>query len=887
MILDDAASEFNAAAPDFGEKFAVPFIPVSMKDFNGVEISRIYADQWGMYNGLVPSTWQANVPNPSGYAPNMLTNCMNDPGPIKDPATGKMITDPMFNPMYSNFCYTNPFMPGSTTYLDTPVLPVAAFAAGYFPVDCSYPDATPAIRRVDDAAGNFGPYLKKTDGRGHAVAGTLKITALGDVQVPNPAYAGPSATSAPGNQKTLTRHYGFGVLPGTVKLGNVPLVVLPGGWSDGQITALVPPNTPSGQLSITAANGKDSVDTVTVTVEDKTPKRVQAGNGQTIQAAIDAALPDDLILIDEGSYNELVIMWKPVRLQGVGASSVIINAAKYPNEKLAAWRPRINSLFGIDANGNQTLPAQVDPLPGQEIVGGVVLLEPTVLSTEEGAGITVLAKDFEPNHCRARGGDPTAETWKSNFYCGASRIDGISVTGGDSGGGIYVNGWAHNLEISNNRVYGNAGTFTGGIRIGQPNLEGLQNENTPFGFDKNVKIHHNAITTNGTIEARLAESGGGGGLSMCSGTDNYSVNNNFICGNLSMGDGGGMTHVGYSGGKNSIVSNIIVFNQSLNQSATISGGGLTIEGEPPAIGGESLGSGNVTVDMNQIQGNQAASGHGGGVYLQNLGNSNVVLTNNMVVNNVAGYSGGGVSLQNAARADIINNTVAHNDSTATIGATFSLPNSPTTSKPQPAGISSDAASRNATLTNNIIWENRSFFFSAAAQSPTGFQLNPVVTGCGGASVNANYWDLGVIGQPQAAPGQKLNPRYSVLTSTVGYANQNNLSAAPMFLKPYCNVARFVGPALPEAPAPTVPFNMQASGTLDEGGNWVEVRYGPISLTDPLNPGSPGILKPPVGDYHIGAGSTAINRGTMVGAPNHDFDGDKRLLLIDIGADEVP
>ena len=42
------------------------------------------------------------------------------------------------------------------------------------------------------------------------------------------------------------------------------------------------------------------------------------------------------------------------------------------------------------------------------------------------AGITVLAKDFEPNHCRARGGDPTAETWKSNFYCGASRIDGIS-----------------------------------------------------------------------------------------------------------------------------------------------------------------------------------------------------------------------------------------------------------------------------------------------------------------------------------------------------------------------------------------------------------------------------------------------------------------------------
>lgn len=888
MILDDASSEFNAAAPDFGEKFAVPFVPVSMKDFNGTEISRVYADQWGMYNGLVPSSWEANVPNPSGYAPNMLTNCMNDPGPIKDPVTGKMIRDPFFNPMYSNFCYTNPFMPGSTTYLDTPVLPVAAFAAGYYPVDCSYPDATPGISRVDDATGSFGPYLKRTDGLGHAVAGVLKITALGDVQVPNPAYAGPSATSAPGNQTTITRHYGFGPIAGTIKLGNVTLTVNAGDWHDGQIIARVPPNTPSGELIVTAANGKSSVDAVTVTVEDKAPTRVQAASGQTIQAAIDAAKPGDLILVDEGTYNELVIMWKPVRLQGVGASSVIINAAKYPNEKLAAWRPRINSLFGIDAQGNQTLPAQVDPLPGQEITGGVVLLEPTVLSSEEGAGITVLAKNYPANHCSARSGDPSIHTWESNFNCGASRIDGVTITGGDSGGGIYVNGWAHNLEIANNRIYGNAGTYTGGIRIGQPNLEGLQDLPVPFGFDKNVKIHHNAITTNGTVEPKLAESGGGGGLSMCSGTDNYTVNFNFICGNISMGDGGGVAHVGYSGGSNTLSSNIIAFNQSLNQSATISGGGLAVEGETPVIGATSQGAGNLTVDANQIQGNQAASGHGGGVFLQNLGNGNVVLTNNMVVNNVAGYSGGGISLMNAVRARIINNTVAHNDSTATVGAAFSVPNSPTTSVAQPAGISSDDNSRNATLTNNVIWENRAFNFSAAANSPTGFQLNPVVTGCGGNGVNANYWDLGVIGQSQSTPALRLNPTYSVLTSTVGYAGPtlHNTSNNPRFATSYCNSARFIAPAPPAVPAPTVPFTMQAAGTLDEGGNWVEVRYGPISLTDPLNPGTPGTVKPPVGDYHIKAGSGAIDAGTTAGAPNHDFDLAARSAPIDIGADQV-
>jgi len=56
-------------------------------------------------------------------------------------------------------------------------------------------------------------------------------------------------------------------------------------------------------------------------------------------------------------------MWKPVRLQGVGAASTIINAAKYPTQKLDLWRPRINCLFGLDVQGN-TLTAQNAPLAG-------------------------------------------------------------------------------------------------------------------------------------------------------------------------------------------------------------------------------------------------------------------------------------------------------------------------------------------------------------------------------------------------------------------------------------------------------------------------------------------------------------------------------------------
>jgi len=58
------------------------------------------------------------------------------------------MTDPLYNPAYSNFCYETPFMPGQTQYMDTPVIPTMAFAEGYNPPNCEYPDTTPAIKSV-------------------------------------------------------------------------------------------------------------------------------------------------------------------------------------------------------------------------------------------------------------------------------------------------------------------------------------------------------------------------------------------------------------------------------------------------------------------------------------------------------------------------------------------------------------------------------------------------------------------------------------------------------------------------------------------------------------------------------------------------------------------
>jgi hypothetical protein len=471
FITDDLASEFDPNSPAFGEKFSVTNVPVAIKDYNGVEVSRVYSDQWGIYNGMVFSTWQVNPPNPTGYSPGMMITCMNDPGPIAGPTPGSLITDPNYNPNYSNFCYENPFMPQDTTYLDTPVVPTAAFADGYNPPDCNYPDGTPAILRVD--GDGPGPWVSAP---GH----TLTITALGNQVVPNHAYSGPAASTFPYNQKFITRHYGFGSTTGQVHIDGALATVT--SWSDSSIQVVVPTtefghcilqqvgqhHAECGELQITTANGQSSIDTVTVTVGGKPPAYVNGENASNdaIQTAIDAATPGDLIIVNGGfapasgaasatacagatvptaacvpmaaAYNEMILMWKPVRLQGVGAPSVVVNANAHPAGKLLQpWRRKVNCLFGLSVNsgfisptnpydatgtyqcafgsftgytvpaGGLTYQTLVDPIPLESVLGWTatmngniieMLQEPTLMGAYEGAAITVLAKGLENNN---------------------------------------------------------------------------------------------------------------------------------------------------------------------------------------------------------------------------------------------------------------------------------------------------------------------------------------------------------------------------------------------------------------------------------------------------------------------------------------------------------
>ncbi len=113
--------------------------------------------------------------------------------------------------------------------------------------------------------------------------------------------------------------------------------------------------------------------------------------------------------------------------------------------------------------------------------------------------------------------------YPSNFSCNPSSIDGLSVAdSSQGGGGIFVHGWAHNLQIANNRVYNNAGTLTGGISVGQgefptPYVQGsttnaapgscsdgtgfVTNQHMPYCVQLEVNVHNNYITNNSSLGA--------------------------------------------------------------------------------------------------------------------------------------------------------------------------------------------------------------------------------------------------------------------------------------------------------------------------------------------------------------------------------------------------
>ncbi|MEW8505150.1 MAG: right-handed parallel beta-helix repeat-containing protein [Candidatus Thiodiazotropha sp.] len=962
VSLNDLANEFDPASPSFGEKFAPPHIPIAFYDWNGNEVNRIYSDRYGRFNALVASTWTANLPMPSGMSPNMLISCMNDAGPIANPAydaaldpdgdgtdangNAAQIVDPFFDAQYSQFCYTFQYMPGTITYLDTPVVPVAAFASsGQFPLDCEAPTNTPMIASVTRTSGLGGPF--------GLVGDTIRINSMGVNLVPDPEWDGIDL-----NARFITRDYSFAANAEVLLLPNT----LTGGFgaeismanqvvTSASIDADIPAGTAAGDYQVVVRqNGVESPIGVTLTVGvlDGTVERGVRPNGDffdvyrvpddfpNIQAAIGnpvlgqaGVAAGDMILVAPGTYNEMVIMWKPVKLQGWGAGAVTINARQAPTDKIIDWRELAGRLVGDGL---------ISKLPGQTAPFGFPGLIDGEFPTEEGAGIFVAGRSGGANRfnrLRNRG----------------SRIDGLRIVGASSGGGIIANGYNRFMSIANNRVTGNAGFNGGAIRIGHPHItHTIANEQDPDfvpGDDNrevgtlvyddarndNIRIHHNMVVKNGGLN------GSGGGISLYTGADAYRVLNNWICGNFSQGNGGGIAHLGLSRG-GIIEDNVIAFNETFSQQpgTAPSGGGIYIAGQlglTPEAETEimlSPGSGNVTIDSNLIRGNMAGAGDGGGISLQRINGQDaaqnqdaygpwyrVSIFNNMVNNNVAGLAGGGIAMEDAPKVQIRNNTVANNDSTSTGSQAFET-GVDNLSVAMPAGIISRlhtaemsellndfvepgtmggrhaqrARFSDPVLRDTIVYHNRSWFWTnydnpntavienvlvpVTCVDPTD-PLNDPTCDIDNVAVNDASWDMGVL-NGTTVTADSFRPLFSLLEDdgTAWHGSNTLITGSPGFVNEYFNTSRDNTLVFDE------PIGLATAAALDEGGNFIQVAFGPLSLVEPLTGGLT------LFDYHLGAGSPAIGAaGNPPGAGrlSVDFDNDPRTAPADIGADEAP
>jgi len=807
FINNDLAPEFDQSSPIFGEKQAPSWLPISFQDYVGNEITRVYCDEFGAYNALLPSSFTVNLPSPTGVSPHMISFVINHPGPIPDPEgpPGELIMDPWFDAGYSQTPYTFNFESGRTTYLDTPVIPVAAFV-GYptYGVDIDPPDETPMIHSVKGRGSAKGPYVC-ADGE------LITIGSLGPTRVVEPGGG------------IVRRDYGFGRTRGEVTVGGVPLTIRV--WNSRNIRAVVDTDLVStGQLLVTRGdNGRTTPLGVTLHVLDDCSSVVEVTQGGAwpntpIQDAIDAAAPGTLIIVGPGVYKENPIIYKQVKLQGAGAGGTFINGNPVPFERVTAWHNKINALI---ASGD------LDPIdPGM----------------------------FEPIEapCIFVHGKP--ETFDEDS---PGLIDGFTIMGGVSGGGIYAAGYADYLEISNNKLMNNQGTFGGGVTVGLSDQSG---------FNDHVNIHHNLIGKNGGIN-------GAGGVTIFRGSDNYSLADNLIIGNFTRFSGGGVCHHGLSDG-GTIARNQIVFNEVFyggelggEGGGIYVGGGVPDPGEPP--GQWAPGAGSVTIVSNLLQGNLAGSDSGGGLRAFAINGSEsaeldpadwytLKVFSNMIVNNVAAYQGGGIALTDVAKSHIIHNTVANNDCTATSALAFP-PGNLLQSNPQGAGIVSTQHSPNlagitgplglpsfsdAQLVDNVVWHNRSFYWDGTLNDFKGELV----------ANDPPHWDLQVVG------AGSLNPQYCVLTDTSGY-DASNISDDPIFVTEYNNT-------------------LLTASVLDEGGNFITVRYTELTISD--------------GDYHLQLSSPAIDAGTDLSATfpelATDFDGEARpnpdTGLVDIGADEV-
>jgi len=158
---------------------------------------------------------------------------------------------------------------------------------------------------------------------------------------------------------------------------------------------------------------------------------------------------------------------------------------------------------------------------------------------------------------------------------------------------------------------------------------------------------------------------------------------------------------------------------------------------------------------------------------------------------------------------------------------------------------------------------------------------------------------------------KMKPMYSVLSSTTGY-DASNRSASPNLFSQYCNGPRVppeiangstlcavptgqtgngtpgcvppgavglsVPPGIPDINPTYVAFSVTPTATVDEGNNWINLFFGPLSTVNASTAQTAVGYNAPLLDPHLGSGSSAVNRVPSMAAESSVIPVATRQLL---------
>ena len=432
---------------------------------------------------------------------------------------------------------------------------------------------------------------------------------------------------------------------------------------------------------------------------------------------------------------------------------------------------------------------------------------------------------------------------------GDATFDGVQITGNSAnlGGGVFARETVTSIQIDDSTITHNIARNNGGGVIlggGSATLTGGQIASNEAEEGGGVHVAGGSVTVSGAqIIGNSAANGGGVFVSAGSVT----LNGSTVLSNTAQSDGGGLCMSGGSvmldGGQiahNSapLGGGVYVGNQATfaqTDASIIAHNRAEIDGEDGGKGGGLyVNSGHAMLGGGQIINNTALTDSGGGVYVTGDGAS---LSGGRIIGNSAVW-GGGVVVRNGSAA-LIGNTILSN-SAYKDGGGLHLDNS------------------TVTITNTIVADNQAGMWPG------------VRLGSGLYVRDSSLHSLhATIARNRGGDGSGIH-----VTGTTSTAALTNTIL----------VGHTLGVTVTAGNAAALEATLWGSDAWANGTDWAGAG---TTITGTHNyRGHPAFVDPDAGDYHIGPGSGAIDRGVSTGV-KEDIDGDQRPLGEgpDLGADE--